>query len=79
MGMSDKFRAELTAELARIKRESFTEGYQATDAEAFGLMTASFFTWDGVDVMMAASYALEDANFHDECAQLQDTAKRYGA
>lgn len=78
MGMSDNFRQALTAELGRIKRESFTAGYRATDAEAFGLMTAHFFTWDGVDIMQAAGYALEDANFHTECAQLQDMAQRAG-
>lgn len=76
MGMSDNFREALTAELARIKRESFTSTYQASDAEAFGLMTAHFFTWDGVDIMQAASYALEDANFHTEAGQLSDMARQ---
>jgi hypothetical protein len=78
MAISDEFRQAATAELARIKRESFRSGYRATDAEAFGLMMAHFFTWDGLDIMQAAGFALEDANFHTECAQLQDMAKRAG-
>lgn len=75
----DKFRQALTEELARIKRESFKSTYQASDAEAFGLMTARFFTWDGADIMQAAGYALEDANFHTEAGQLADMARQAGA
>lgn len=70
MAISDKFRQALTEELARIKQESFKATYQATDAEAFGLMTAHFFAWDGVDIMQAAGYVLEHANFHAEAGQL---------
>jgi hypothetical protein len=51
MAISDKFHEQLTTELARIKRESFKSGYRATDAEAFGLMTAHFFSWDGANIM----------------------------
>lgn len=75
MGISDDFRQAMAGELARIKRESFVKGYEATDAEAFGLLMSSLFHYDGPDIMQAASYALEDANFHDECALLQDLAK----
>jgi hypothetical protein len=79
MAMSDKSRETLTAELTRIKREKFVPGYQATDAEAFGLLTSEFFDWDGADIMRTAGYALEDANFHGEAAQLDAMAQRIEA
>jgi hypothetical protein len=71
------FREALTAELERIKTTRFVDGYQATDAEALGIITAQFFDWDGVDIMEAAGYALEDANFHTEAGQVRDMAKQY--
>jgi hypothetical protein len=54
-----------------IKRESFTEGYKATDAEAFGLLMARYFEWDS-RILDAAARALEDANFHTESGQVAE-------
>jgi hypothetical protein len=51
------------------KRESFTGGYKSTDAEAFGLLMASYFG-HGARILDAAAKALEDANFHTESAQV---------
>jgi len=48
------------------KQESFVDGYEATDAEALGLILARHFQWDGTEIMKAAAYGLEDANFHTE-------------
>ena len=47
-------------------KERFMEEYQAgiTDAEALGAMISIYFKWDGVQIMNAFQYALEDANFH---------------
>jgi hypothetical protein len=52
-----------------IKRESFTEGYKATDAEAFGLLMARYFDWDA-RILQAAASALEDANFHTQSGEV---------
>lgn len=54
-----------------IKRESFTEGYKAGDAEAFGLLMARYFEHDA-RILDAAARALEDANFHTESGQVAE-------
>ena len=47
-------------------KERFVPEYQAgiTDAEALGAMISSYFEWDGIQILNALQYALEDANFH---------------
>jgi hypothetical protein len=47
-------------------KERFMEEYQAgiSDAEALGAMISSYFRWDGIQILNAMQYALEDANFH---------------
>jgi len=52
---------DLAEVLAGIKRDSFVDGYEATDAEAFGLLLAHHFQWDGIEILKAAGYGLEDA------------------
>ena len=47
------------------KHEAFVEGYEATDAEALGLLISQYFSWDGLTILETTSYALEDANFHN--------------
>ena len=54
-----------------IKSERFTEGYKATDAEAFGLLMADYFEHDA-RILQAASRALEDANFHSQAAAVDE-------
>jgi len=75
MATTTPFQAALRAELERIKRENFNAPYQAGDAEAFGLIASRFFDYDGIAIMEAAEYALEDANFHTESGQLADMRK----
>jgi hypothetical protein len=65
----------LQPELDKIKKESFTEGYQATNEEAMGLLLAHFFEWDGLGILRSAECALEDANFHTESGIVADLAK----
>ncbi len=62
--------------LDQIKQESFVKGYQATDEEAMGLLLSKYFQWDGVKIMQASANALEDANFHSECAQIVEMIER---
>jgi hypothetical protein len=40
--------------------------YQAdiSDAEALGAMISTYFRWDGIQILNAFQFALEDANFH---------------
>jgi hypothetical protein len=47
-------------------KERFMEEYQAgiSDAEALGAMISVYFKWDGIQILNAMQYALEDANFH---------------
>lgn len=67
----------LKSVIERAKRERFTTGYKATDAEALGLLIASYFQWDGVAILQTASRALEDANFHTDAAVLDGLAAKY--
>lgn len=60
--------------VASVKENSFIKGYTATDAEALGILIARFFQWDGLAILRAAQYALEDANFHGESAKVSDMA-----
>jgi hypothetical protein len=60
--------AEVTAGvrpiLDEIKSTYFVAGYDASDEEAMGILLARFFEWDGIAVLTAAGYGLEDSNFH---------------
>lgn len=51
--------------LNKIKKESFVDGYEASDTEAFGLLLSKYFKWDGDYIVEATFDALEDANFHE--------------
>ena len=57
--------------LNKIKKESFEDGYEASDTEAFGLLLSKYFKWDGYDIFKANLHALEDANFHALHARLE--------
>lgn len=47
------------------KDTAFVRGYNASDAEALGLLIAQHFEWDGEQIYHTMFYAMEDANFHD--------------
>jgi hypothetical protein len=65
----------IKAFLSNIKKNSFVDGYEATDEEAMGLLLASLFEWDGKAIMKSCAWALEDANFHTECEKIMEMAK----
>ena len=58
---------ELKPLINAIIKERYVPEYQAgiSDAEALGAMIASYFKWDGIQILNAMQYALEDANFHN--------------
>jgi hypothetical protein len=39
-----------------------------TEADVLGLMLSEHFQWNGVAILETAAWALEDANYHRECA-----------
>jgi hypothetical protein len=51
--------------LNKIKKESFVNGYEPSDEEAFGLLLSKYFKWDGYRIFKVSNEALEDANFHE--------------
>lgn len=61
-------------QLEVIKKQCFTEEYQdkVTPSEAMGMLLSHYFDWDGIAILESAMYALEDANFHSECAQIAE-------
>lgn len=61
--MNTTERTVIQALVDQTKRESFTNGYEASDAEAFGLIMARYFEHDS-RILLASARALEDANFH---------------
>ena len=52
--------------ISHTKTKSFVDNYQATDAEAMGLIVSKYFEWDGLQILEVSAAALEDANFHAE-------------
>jgi hypothetical protein len=75
--MDSTARANISGHLRRIKRTHFTPGCQATDEQAFGLLLAAYATHDGLFILRAAQYALEDANFHAESGEVAAMADKY--
>ena len=65
--------------LEGIKKESFIEGYQATDEETMGLLISKYFEWNGLKILKATYNALEDANFHTENIEIQKMIDRIEA
>ena len=58
--------------LSEIKKVSFMDGYNPSDAEAFGTMMSKYFEYDGYEIAEAAGNAFEDANFHSWAKVLRD-------
>lgn len=52
--------------LDEIKRTVFVSGYEATDAEAFGILVSKWFKWDPDQILKTAYAAFEYANMHTE-------------
>lgn len=69
--MNTTDRAVLQALVDATKRTHFTDGYKATDEEAFGLLMAKYFEYDA-RILQAASKALEDANFHSQSSVVDE-------
>ena len=55
-----------------IKKNSFTDDYNATDSEALGMLVSKVLEWDGLQILETLGFALENANFHSENAQVQE-------
>tara|TARA_R110000782_G_scaffold80894_2_gene160085 strand:- start:39 stop:341 length:303 start_codon:yes stop_codon:yes gene_type:complete len=49
--------------LTAIKQKAFVKGYEATDAEALGLVVSKFCEWNSEAITEVAAQALEDSNF----------------
>lgn len=65
--------------LKEIKSESFVKGYEATDADAMGLLISKFFNYDGMQILQTSQMALEDANFHKEAYTVETMIDRINA
>lgn len=69
----------LTALAAETADSAYVEGHDADETDALGLAIAAHFRWDGLAIMDVFRSALEDANFHAECAIVSEwieTARR---
>ncbi len=49
-----------------IRKNTFIEGYHATDAECLGIALARYFRGNGLQILKTTYSALEDVNFHTE-------------
>lgn len=67
---SMEIREVLEPILERINNESFINTYKATDEECLGMLLSKFTEWNGLAILTIARYALEDANFHSECEEI---------
>lgn len=62
--------------LDEIKNQHYTNPDNATDAQAFGILMAKWFRWDGVQILEATYAGLEDSNFHTENRKIEEMLKR---
>jgi hypothetical protein len=78
--MEHKAEAALVGVLADLvqeqKEKSFQDPSSATDPEALGILISNYYEWDGLRIMRAFQFALEDANFHTESAMVMEMADR---
>lgn len=58
------------------KKTSFVDGYDASDAEALGLLISQYFNYDGEEIFNTLYNAMEDANFHEFNAIMKREWKR---
>lgn len=65
-------KSAVTAILKEVKEHSFTSPDTISDAEAFGVLIANYFEWDGRQIAQTAFYALEDANYHAMASGIAD-------
>ena len=63
--------AELKVLIDKQKKETFTNPDQHEDSDALGVLIAHHFEWDGMAILQTFYSALEDANFHTECEEVQ--------
>ena len=61
----------LEALIKKQKYESFQNPDQHEDSDALGLLISHYFEWDGLRILETFYSALEDANFHTECVEVQ--------
>ena len=54
------------------KATAFEKEYEASDAEAFGILIAQHFNWDGEQIFQTMFNAFEDVNFHTFNKQLKE-------
>ena len=56
---------KLIAALVDCKQsKSFVDGYEATQAESFGILLSQYFKWSGYEIAEVCIEALHDSNFH---------------
>ena len=55
-----------------VKRDSFVDGYDATDKEAFAILMSIYFQWCGYDIAETAVEALRDANFGELADNIEE-------
>ena len=55
--------AVLPTLLDAIKAKAFVDGYEATDAEALGLVVSKYMKWDAEAITQVAAEALIDSNY----------------
>jgi|TARA_R110000787_G_scaffold40146_1_gene99978 hypothetical protein len=58
------------------KKISFVDDYDASDAEALGLLISQYFEYDGEEIFSTLLFAMEDANFHEFNAIIKREWKR---
>lgn len=64
--------SELTQFVERRTRDSYVPEYEPTEQEALGMVISNHFLWNGIAICECFANALEDANFHGECATVRD-------
>ena len=63
-----QYKSEIADNRLTAIAEESARSENATEQEALGLAIAHHFAWDGIALFEVFASALEDANFHAECA-----------
>ena len=71
---------EILRELVNNKKKTgWVKEYQPSDEDAFSMLMANFFDWNGKRILRACILALEDSNYHTLIKRIMTSyEKEYG-
>ena len=69
--MNKELKNSINNILDKIKKETFVDGYKASNEEAFGILMSKYFNYDGIAIAEATLGGLTDSNSHSLAESLR--------